>query len=255
MRAPLRGEALSGDHVALLRVEELSRIDVSGDVLTIGAAVTHDGIAAALAGIAEFSALAMAATKSANPAIRRVATLGGNLCTTGFAAADLVPALLALDAEVTFVARNGWQQISVERFLAQRHALLPEALVTAVSLRRAARTSAHARLPLRKAGGDYPVAIVSVSLGARHGERRTRVAVGAVEEVARRWTQLEAAIDALPVVDPEAGARAARALLADFQPRNGPEAPGWYRLEALPALMRRALGLSLAAASGREDGQ
>ena len=245
MRAPVRGETVSGDHVALTRVGELSRIDISGDRLTIGAAVTHDAIAGTLAGMPEFGGLAAAAGKSANPAIRRVATLGGNLCTIGFAAADLVPALLALDAEVTFVATNGLQQMPVERFLAQRHALLPDALVTAVHLRRAPRLSGHARLPMRKAGGDYPIAIVSVSLGSGNGERHVSLAVGSVEPTARRWTCLEAALDALSVLSPEAGAEAARAFLGDFAPRNGIEAPGWYRVEVLPVLVRRALALAM----------
>src|SRR4051794_36219160 len=44
-------------------------------------------------------ALTMAASVTAGPAVRSLATLGGNLA-SGFPQADLVPALLALDAKV-----------------------------------------------------------------------------------------------------------------------------------------------------------
>ena len=72
----------------------------------------------------------------------------------------------------------------------------PGWLLTRAFVPRAARLSAHARLPLRKAG-DYPVAIVSVSLERMEDgrARSARIAVGSVEPVARRWPALEQALE------------------------------------------------------------
>lgn len=234
MRDPRRGVALPERVVALSKIAELQSVDVLDDRVSIGAAVTHAGLAQAISGLAGLEGLAAAATGAANPAIRRVATVGGNLCATEFAAADLVPALLALDAEVELALADGPRVLALSEFLKARAALLKTALLTRVIVRRDAIASAHIRLPLRKAG-DYPVAIVSV---ARSSDGAVRVAVGSVELVARRWTALEIALAGKAVTPEEAQAQAEKTN--DFIGRDGIEAEGWYRREVLPALVRRA---------------
>ena len=234
MRDPRRGAALPERIVALSKIAELQSIEVFDDRISIGASVTHATLANALSGIVGLEGLAAAAVGAANPAIRRVATVGGNLCATDFAAADLVPALLALDAEVEVALADGLRVLSLATFLAERDALLKTALLTRVIVPRDVMASAHIRLPLRKAG-DYPVAIVSV---ARAPDGAIRVAVGSVEPVARRWTTLEAALAGQDVTPEEAQALAEKTN--DFIGRDGIEAEGWYRREVLPALVRRA---------------
>ncbi len=234
MRDPRRGVALPERIVALSKIAELQRVDVLDDRVSIGAAVTHAGLAQAINGLAGLEGLAAAATGAANPAIRRVATVGGNLCTLDFAAADLVPALLALDAQVELMVADGGRILPISTFLAERAVLLKTALLTRVIVPRAATASAHVRLPLRKAG-DYPVAIVSV---ARASGGAIRVAVGSVEPVARRWTALEDELSGKAVTPEETQALAEKTN--DFMGRDGIEAEGWYRREVLPALVRRA---------------
>ena len=241
MRAPLRDEALSGAFASLHAIPELHRLDLTPEAAEIGAGVTHARLAEALAGIPELAPLAAAAGASANPGVRRAATLGGNLCAMEFPAADLACALLALEADVDLERLSGPGRLCMAEFLARREALLPGALVAGVRIpRRPGRLGAHVRLPLRKAG-DYPVAIVSLTAEVADGRlSRPVVAVGSVEPVARRWAALEAALEGVSP-DPAAGASAAAGLLSAFSPRDGIEAPGWYRAEVLPALVRRAL--------------
>lgn len=234
MRDPRRGVSLPERVVALSRIAELRSVDVLDDRVLIGASVTHSALAKAISGVAGLEGLGAAATGAANPAIRRVATVGGNLCATDFAAADLVPALLALDAEVELALADGLRLFSLSEFLEDRAALLKTALLTRVIVPRTATASAHIRLPLRKAG-DYPVAIVSV---ARAADGAIRIAVGSVEPVARRWTALETALAGKAVTPEEAQALAE--TTNDFIGRDGIEAEGWYRREVLPALVRRA---------------
>ncbi|MDF2230981.1 FAD binding domain-containing protein [Albimonas sp. CAU 1670] len=242
MRAPLRGEALSGDFAALHAIEELQRLDLSPQGAEIGAAVSHARLAQALDGLPDLAPLAVAAGASANPGVRRAATLGGNLCAVDFPAADLACALLALEADVDLERLSGPGRLPLARFLETRAEALPGALVAGVRIpRRPGRLGAHVRLPLKRAG-DYPVAILSLTADLVDGRlARPVVAVGSVEAAPRRWPELEAALEgAAP--DPAAGATAAAGLLGGFAPRDGVEAPGWYRVEVLPALVRRALG-------------
>lgn len=234
MRSAVRGEVLPARLVSLGGIAALRQIEVEDDWLAIGAAVTHAKLDRALQQYPQLNGLRIAANLSANPAIRRVATVGGNLCSVGFAASDFAPALLALDAEARLETQDGPLTLSMAEFLARRSDLLPHSLLTMLRVPLSIAHSAHQRLPLRKAG-DYPAAIVSLAI---IGER-LNIAVGSVEPVARRWSALEATLQGgLP--SPEIAAEAAAAA-NDFKGRDGPEADGWYRREVLPALVRRGV--------------
>lgn len=241
MRAPIRHERMRPAYVGLGRVAELGQIELGDDHVVLGAGVTHARLAEALGDLPDLRVLAEAAGRSANPAVRRAATLGGNLCTASFAAADLVPALLCLEAEVEIASREGVEHLTLERFLALRPTLQPGRLLTRVRVQRSLARSAHARLPLRKAG-DYPTAILSLSVTRDEAGRvvQARVAVGSVEAVARRWPRFEAALIGAPL-DAVSVQRTAAELAGEFDGREGIDAPGWYRVSVLPTLVRRAV--------------
>jgi len=240
LRSPIRHEPHKPHYVAIGKIAELTTIRIDADVVEIGAAVTHAVLASALADISEFNVLAAAAGRSANPAIRTMATVGGNLSTSGFAAADCVPALLCLDAEVEISSRGDQERIGMERFLEIRPTLEPGRLLTRIILPRRDRKTAHARLPLRKSG-DYPAAIVSLAMSfdAAARVRTARIAIGSVEPVARRWERLEAALVDRPL-DPAQAAQAAAELADEFTGRDSVELPAWYRVSVVPSLVRRA---------------
>ena len=240
MRSPVRHEPHKPHYVAIGKIAELTAIRIDAEIVEIGAMVTHAALASALADLPEFDVLATAAGRSANPAIRAMATIGGNLSTSGFAAADCVPALLCLDAEVDVSSRGDRERIGLERFLKIRPTLEPGRLLTRIILPRRDRKTAHARLPLRKSG-DYPAAIVSlaVSLDAAARVQTARIAVGSVEPVARRWERLEAALVGRPL-DPPQAAQAAAELADEFTGRDSVDMPAWYRVSVVPSLVRRA---------------
>ncbi|MGJ4892368.1 FAD binding domain-containing protein [Bradyrhizobium sp. HKCCYLRH3099] len=240
MRAPFRREPMKPAYVSLAQVPELHRLEVTQTHVRIGSAVTHARLVRELQALPELSGLVTAAGDSANPAVRQAATVGGNLCTADFAAADLVPALLCHDAEVEILTTEGRQLLSLDAFLGLRQRLESAYLLVSVLVPRRPLASAHARLPLRKAG-DYPVAIVSVAVERRpDGDMRgAAIAVGSVEAVARRWRGLERAVEGLPL-DAMRIHQLALDLADEFVGRDGPEVPGWYRVKVLPTLVRRA---------------
>lgn len=244
MRAGLRGEPTARDHVSLAQVDALRRVALSDCEVVVGAGLTHARLAQALPPTASCEALTLAALKSANPAVRNAATLGGNLCALGFAAADLVPALMCLDARVELWADGRAERVDVPTFLQLRRALPPGTLVKGVAIDRtqaARRLSTHVRLPLRRAG-DYPVAIVSIAVRLRDDGKvgEACIAVGSVEAVARRWPEMEAAMAGRTLDDESLMTQAVQASAA-FTGRDGVEAPGWYRVKVLPVLFGRAL--------------
>ena len=74
------------------------------------------------------------------------------------------------------------------------------------------------------------------------------MAVGSVEATARRWPELERRLAGL-ALDPDTAAAAAEAELGAFTGRDGVEAPGWYRVQVLPTLVRRAVHAALGSRS------
>lgn len=240
MRAPIRHEVPAECFVALAGIDGFDRLEMAEDAISIGPLATHDRLASNLPETPGLRALRQAAGNAANPGIRRIATIGGNLCASDFAASDFAPALLSLDASVEISDVAGSRPVPIENFLSHRTTLDGPWLVSGIVVPRNAHLSAHERLPMRRAG-DYPCAIVSISveLDDAGRVRNSRIGVGAVEAVARRWLNLEQALEG-GVLESARAEEAAKDMLADFSGRDAIDAPGWYRTSVLPVLVRRA---------------
>lgn len=240
MRAPLRDQHTDRFFVSLAKIPELHRVSANATHLELGALVTHQGLAAATTALPEMAALAQAAAHSANPAIRRLATVGGNICTQGFAAADLVPACVALAATVDVQSGAGTATLSVEDYIPSRGSRPSDEILTRVCIPRQSGKSAHARGLLRRAG-EYPVANVSLYMeaGADGMIEVIRIAVGAVETSVKRWHALERVLKGQHLATASV-ADLAETLMTDMTPRDAIDAPGWYRLRILPQLVERA---------------
>jgi carbon-monoxide dehydrogenase medium subunit len=242
MRAPLHGRPMRPCYVALGGLGELAGVRDGGAEASIGALATHADLARLEAANGPLAALAVAARRSAFPAVRTMATVGGNLCAAPFPEADLVPALLAAEARVR-VARAGGdeEEVPLDAYLAGRRSRPEGEMVLGVVVPAPeGRVSWFERLTIR-GGGEYSVASVAVSLDLEDGRvGAARVAVGAVEDVARRLPGAEAAL-AGRAADAGALADAGRAAAAEVTSRDGVDAPGWYRRAVLPALVRDAV--------------
>ncbi|MHA6794422.1 FAD binding domain-containing protein [Pseudonocardia bannensis] len=239
MRAPLRGVPVARVYVALDGLAELRDIRTGDGVVEIGAGVTHAELAAvdgppALAGLVE------AARRSAFPAVRSVATVGGNIAAVGFPEADLVPALLAADARVVLATPEGERTEDLATYLASRPGRpAGELIVRVVVPVPAGRRSAFERLTVR-GGGEYAVASVALSVDLDGATvSAARVAVGGVEKAARLSSAAAAVLVGSPL-DEATAERAGQAAANGCTAREGLDAPGWYRLAVLPALARRA---------------
>lgn len=243
MRSMLRKEDPASTYVPLGGLPQLSSLKF-GEYMKMGACLSHADIAKGLPVGRSLDVLRQAAGNSANPSIRQMATLGGNLATEEFAAADLVPALLCLDAEVTAASAGGDMTLPLSEYLERRSELKSNTLVTGVQVPKATEDSfsAHARLTMRRRGGDYPVGIVSLSfeLDEENVVSGIRAAVGSVEQTARRWTELEEALMGRPLEAEHAG-QVSAGLISTLNAREGNGASAWYRREIVPSLVRRAV--------------
>ena len=251
----MRSAAPPATFVALHRIAELHGVDESPGAaaerqVTWGALTTHTELVTMPLPPA-LRALGTAAGASAFPQVRNVATLGGNLNARGFAEADLVPALLALDATVEVATAAGRYRTGVEDHLRSAHD--PAALlISASAATPPGRRCGYARLTVR-GGGEYALVSVAISadLDAAGVATAVRVAVGSVEDRARRCPEAEAEL--IGTTLGETAARAAgRAAAAVLKARNDLLAPGWYRLEVLPTVVVRAVADCFARPDQRE---
>jgi aerobic carbon-monoxide dehydrogenase medium subunit len=240
MRAKARQEITDKLFVSLAGIEELRIIEATETSIKVGSMVTHDALSKSIDGMQGLAGLFHAASKSANPAIRRMATIGGNICTTEFAAADLLPVLLSLDATLELQSLSGTRKIAVADFVATGRQLTNAELLTHVHIPRSTCFSSHSRLLMRKAG-EYPVANLSLCVSFNPGGKVkfARIVVGSVETQPKHWIGMERAIVGACAAETDVKALA-KSHVDEFEGREGTDAPAWYRKKILPILAARA---------------
>jgi CO/xanthine dehydrogenase FAD-binding subunit len=210
--------------------------------LRIGAATSWADIAMADLPDA-LRALQQAARSVGGRQVQVAGTLGGNLC-NGSPAADGVPPLLALMAEVEIASTQGLRRLPLGDFLQgpRRTALAPGEMLVAVILPEAALRgrSAFAKLGARS-HLVISIAMVAARLvvdGGRVAE--AAVAVGACSPVALRLPRVEAALTGAPTAK-VIGRVQATDVTAALAPIDDVRATAAYRCEAATELVRRAV--------------
>lgn len=183
----IRGESAPSTLVSIGQLDEFRRLEFQNGHLEIGAAVTLQQLASALEG--EAPAMAKACASVGNPHVRNVATIGGNIASR-LPGADLVPALLVLDAEVVHRGADGQKTESISQLIEKEQT--PGDLIA--SIRIAGKTdqrSGFSKFAWRQASGKT---IVNVAAAVRLKDSviaAPRLAVGAVGHHARRLTESE----------------------------------------------------------------
>jgi CO/xanthine dehydrogenase FAD-binding subunit len=201
-----------------------------------------------------FDALKQAAKEVGSVQIQNVASVAGNLCNAS-PAADGVPALMVLDAEVELASPGGRRALPLEDFILsnRKTALRPDEIVTAVQVPTASIAGASS---FQKLGArrylviSIAMAAARVVIGANGAVAKAAVAVGSCSAVAQRLSGLEAALVGL-----SAGQEIVEAVeAADFSelaPIDDVRGSADYRRAAAREIVSRALNGAL----GRADAE
>lgn len=198
-----------------------------------------------------FDGLKAAALAVGGLQIQARGTVVGNVCNAS-PAADGMPNLLALDAQVELVSRDGARIVPIGDFVTgnRRTARRPDELVTGLfvpaPMPGTTVTSAFEKLGSR-AYLVISIAMVAAVIEADAEGRiaRARIAVGACSEVAQRLPELEAALAGAPATPASAGIATA-AHLATLRPIDDVRGSAAYRRDAALTVVRRALERALA---------
>jgi len=191
-----------------------------------------------------FDALKQAAREVGSVQIQNTGTVAGNLCNAS-PAADGVPGLLVLDAEVGLASLRGTRWLPLADFILgnRRTARAADELLTAIRVPNLSLGGASHFLKL----GARRYLVISIAMVAtrldidRAGTiRSAAVAVGACSAVAQRLTALEAALRGAPA-DVSAARLVGREHLAGLSPIDDVRGSAGYRLEAAREIVARSL--------------
>ncbi|HZP19738.1 MAG TPA: FAD binding domain-containing protein [Bauldia sp.] len=213
----------------------LAGIEVGNGKAVLGAAVTM----AAIAAHKDLTFLAPVALSIGGPAVRNMATVGGNL----FARApygDMAVALLALGAAVTVEGPGGSETIDLETFLSGRGRKAPR-IVQNVTFNLPGRGAFRFAKAIRKKPHGAAVVAIAALLPVTGGKvDGARVAYGAMAEMPIRARAVERALEGKAL--DAAGIDAATKVAGEgTSPPTDPQASAWYRAAVLPVHLKRLL--------------
>lgn len=236
------GRTIDDDILDITAIASLSGIAASDRGWRIGATTRwSDVVAAELPPL--FDGLKQAAREVGGRQIQNAGTVAGNLCNAS-PAADGVPPLLALDAEVEIASRRGARRIALAAFITgnRRTVLAADELVVAVHVPRPTRP---ARSVFKKLGARrYLVISIAMAAATLECDRdrivSARVAVGACSAVAQRLPALERDLAHAPI-DRSIADRVRAAHLAPLTPIDDVRGSAAYRQDVVLTLLRRLL--------------
>jgi CO/xanthine dehydrogenase FAD-binding subunit len=240
------GRSLEDDVLDVTALADLRGITEVADGWHIGALATWTEVAAASLPPL-FDGLRSAARTIGGVQIQNRGTLVGNLCNAS-PAADGVPVLLTLDAQVELASAGGRRRLPLASFVLgnRRTARERTELATGLFVPRPAGGADGARSAFLKLGARSSL-VISIAMVAGclavDGEGRiatAALAVGACSPVAQRLPALEARLGgqplgAAPALEIEA------ADLAPLSPIDDVRGSAVYRREAAEVLLRRLL--------------
>ena len=243
---------LHDDVLDINGIRELRGISQTDDEYVFGARATwtdiirHDLPPA-------FDGLKLAACEVGSVQIQNAGTIAGNLCNAS-PAADGVPVLMVLDAEVELASVTSARRLPLASFILgnRRTALQPGEMVTAI---RVPKRAASGRSHFVKLGARRYL-VISIAMAAARVEidgdgrvAQAAVAVGACSAVAMRLTALEAALRG-HAADASLAQHVLPAHFEALSPIDDVRAGAGYRREAAREIVTRTL---LAALGARDE--
>lgn len=237
------GRPLDDDVLDVTALTGLREIAETTDFWRMGALVTWtDIIRAELPAL--FDGLKLAAREIGGMQVQNAGTLAGNVCNAS-PAADGMPILLALDAEIELASAAGERTILLSEFVTgnRKTELRANELVTGIRIPKpaGAENSTFLKFGARK---YLVISIVMVGATLETSDdgtvARARIAVGACSEVARRMDDLETALVGQQV-SPALGDLVTAKHLSSLSPIGDIRGGAEFRMDAALTLVRRAL--------------
>jgi aerobic carbon-monoxide dehydrogenase medium subunit len=233
-------------------ISDLKGIRADGSDIVIGAMVTqHELIASDLIG-RSIPLLRETALQIADPQVRYVGTLGGNVA-NGDPGNDMPAVMLALNATYHVAGKAGERRIAARAFYQGAYftALEPGEIVTAIRIPVPPAGHGYAYEKLKRKVGDYATAAAAVVLTLKSGGEVASVAIG-LTNVGETALLAEEAARLLvgSTLGPETVKKAVAAAEAITAPASDRRGTPQYRTKMAGVMTRRALARAAQHARG-----
>lgn len=240
------------DHLVDLQdVSELKYILEDGGDLVIGAMTTQAEVIASDLLARKCPILAEAALQIADPQVRNLGTLGGNVA-NGDPGNDMPAVMQALDARYDLAGPNGTRQVGARKFYEGAYftALEDGEILTAVRFATPAAGHGWCYAKQKRKIGDYATAAAAVIL-TLSGDNCTNASV-ALTNLASTPLYAEAASNALigTALDAAAIDKAAVEAMAITDPASDGRGPAEFRTRLAGVMVRRAIEAAAERAAG-----
>jgi CO/xanthine dehydrogenase FAD-binding subunit len=239
---PALGERrVSGTVLDITAITELHGITTGPDLIRIGAGTTWTQLIQTPLP-RSFDALKAAAREVGSIQIQNRATVAGNLCNAS-PAADGVPPLLILDAEVELLSNHSERRVPLASFIIGNRKTVrrPDEIVSAILVPRTIEgPSTFLKLGARR----YLVISIAMVAAVVAPDRRgrvaeARIAVGSCSAVARRLEELERALVGVSLAEIDTAVKPRH--LDPLSPIDDVRGTAEYRRDAARTLVVRAL--------------
>jgi len=241
--------------VSVSRIEELKKLDSSGNMLKIGSCFTVADIAASEVIGKKWKALCAGAKALGSPLIRNLATIGGNLGSAR-PAADLPPSLMVYGAKVVLKKKSGERVISMDKFFRGPGLteITPDEILTEIQIDAppAYSGAGYINLGIRQAQDCNLVNVASfITLDGPGGAIKTaRIVMGCVGPTHLRAPSAEKALVGEKPTD-ALFAKAGDAAMKDCSPINDFRGSAEYKKAMVGVLTKRTLGIAYKEAMGQ----
>ncbi|MFH1487310.1 MAG: FAD binding domain-containing protein [Pseudomonadota bacterium] len=233
----LQPEAL----ISLRGVAELREASSKGS-LTLGSMTLLRDIERSRFIAGAYPALAEAVGRLANPQVRNLATLGGNLCNAA-PSADCAPPLMVLEASLNLEGPGGERAVPIEDFFhgPGKTCMDGSEILRAVRIPERADHAGMAFLKEGRTAQDIALASAAALL-VMEGRvcRLCRLAAGAVAPVPLRLKKIEKEVQGREI-DPELLERVAEMVSAEIRPISDVRSSEEYRRTVTGVLVKRAM--------------
>jgi len=182
--------------ISLRGIEELAQIRLNGD-LALGSMVPLRTIERNFSLAKAFPSMSEAVSLLANPQVRNVATVGGNLCNAA-PSADCAPPLIVLGAMLTLEGPGGKRDIPIGDFFKGPGKTCMEKTEVLTQIRVPKMAANSGTSFLKKGRVSQDIAIVNAAaflLMEGNVCRKCRLAVGAVAPIPLRLTDVEGMLE------------------------------------------------------------
>ncbi len=217
--------------INLWGVTGLRGIDVTAEVISIGAMTTYSDVLRHPVLRSECALICQAARETGGVATQNRGTLGGNIANAS-PAADTPPALLVYDAELELVSVRGIRRVPYDRFHTgyKTMDLAPDEIIKAVRIPRRARRwrEAYRKVGTRRAQAISKVCFAGALDIGDGVVRDARVSFGSVAPTVVRCRNVEEAVRGRKLDDVLAGV-AAEQLERDISPIDDVRSTEFYR--------------------------